>query len=717
VSDQPEPTGAAGPPDSARPPGDRPGSLVPPVGPGPVGPAPVGFAVTAAPRHSLAAVLRIQSFRRLWVGLTLSSLGDWLGLLALTALASELAAGSYAKQNFAIAGVLFMRVLPAVLIGPLAGYVADRLDRRWTLIVGDILRFAIFASIPLVNELPWLYVATVLIEIVSLVWLPAKDATIPNLVPRERLEAANQLSLATTYGSALPAAAIFTLLTLSTKGLSSAFGWSASVPVLLALYFNAFSFLLSAVVIATIKGIPRGSSVSTADQSTLWSTIVDGWAYVHRTPLIRGLVVGIVGAFAAGGVVIGLARVYVTDLKAGDPGYGLLFGSVFLGLAIGMWLGPRILSGLSRRRLFGLSLTMAGLVLAAIAIIQNIVVVVILVVSLGFCAGIAWITGYTLLGLEVEDALRGRTFAFVNTLIRLALALVLAIAPLMAGLIGVHTFRINDDATLSYNGAAFTFLIAAVLATIGGVTAYRQMDDRPGVPLAKDLKRALTGRSGDYAERGVFIALEGGEGAGKSTQAGLLSRWLREQGYDVLLTHEPGDSSVGAKLRSILLDPKTVNLSDRTEALLYAADKAEHVERVVSPALARGAVVITDRYVDSTLAYQGAGRELVSSEVERVARWATRDLRPHLTVLLDLPPAQGHQRLRGKDRLEAEPLAFHERVRSAFLGLAATDSDHYVVLDAGLSPDVLAEQIQRRLAPLLGRASRASVPTADGVAQ
>ena len=683
---------------------------------GPPDAASVGVAVGTAPRHSLAAVLRLRSFRRLWIGLALSSLGDWLGLLALTALASQLVSGSYAKENFAIAGVLFMRVLPAVLIGPLAGYVADRLDRRWTLIVGDMLRFVIFASIPIVNELLWLYIATVLIEAVSLVWLPAKDATVPNLVPRERLEAANQLSLATTYGSALPAAGIFIVLTVSTKGLSSAFGWSESVPVLLALYFNAFSFLLSGIAIWTIRGIPPGSSVATADQSSLWSTIVDGWAYVHRTPLVRGLVVGIVGAFAAGGVVIGLARVYVEDLGAGDPGYGVLFGSVFLGLAMGMWLGPRMLSGLSRRRLFGLALVLAGLLLAAIAIIQNIVVVAILVLSLGFCAGIAWITGYTLLGLEVEDALRGRTFAFVNTLIRLALALVLAIAPLLAGLIGVHTYRINDDAELSYNGAAFTFLIAAVLATIVGLSAYRQMDDRRGVPLTKDLRRALVGQSGDYAERGVFIALEGGEGAGKSTQAGLLSSWLREQGYDVVLTHEPGDSAVGAKLRAILLDPTTGSLSHRAEALLYAADKAQHVERVVSPALARGAVVITDRYVDSTLAYQGAGRDLLPNEVERVARWATRDLRPHLTVLLDLPPSQGHQRLEGNDRLEAEPLAFHERVRSAFLQLAATDPDHYAVLDARLPPGVLAEQIQRRLVPLFGRASRAAdVHRADEV--
>ncbi len=666
-----------------------------------------------APTNSLGAVLRLKAFRRLWVGLGLSSLGDWLGLLALTALASQLAGDDYASKNFAIAGVLFLRVLPAVVIGPLAGYIADRLDRRTTLIAGDLIRCVLFASIPLVGTLTWVFVATVLIEAVSLVWLPAKDATIPNLVPRERLEAANQLSLTTTYGSALPAAGIFTLLTLSTKGLSSAFGWSDSVPVLLALYFNAASFLVSGLVIWTIREIPRGSSIAVDDQSNLWRTIAAGWSYVYHTPVVRGLVVGIVGAFAAGGVVIGLARVYVEDLHAGDPGYGVLFGSVFLGLAIGMWLGPRLLTGFSRRRLFGLALILSGLLLAAIAVTQNIVVVTLLVVVLGFSAGTAWITGYTLLGLEVEDAVRGRTFAFVNSMIRLALALVLAIAPLLAGLIGTHSFRINDDARLDYNGAAFTFLIAAVLATIVGVTAYRQMDDRRGVSLVHDLRRSLTGSTGVFAERGLFVAFEGGEGAGKSTQATMLARWLTDQGYDVLLTHEPGDSDVGKKLRAILLDPDTGALSPRAETLLYAADKAEHVNRVVGPALARGAVVITDRYVDSTLAYQGAGRNLPGAEIERLARWATSDLRPHLTVLLDLAPSIGQTRFDARDRLEAEPLGFHERVRSSFVRLAASDPDHYLVVDAGMPVGDIAAAIRARVGVQLSRSTPPERPVPD----
>lgn len=211
---------------------------------------------------------------------------------------------------------------------------------------------------------------------------------------------------------------------------------------------------------------------------------------------------------------------------------------------------------------------------------------------------------------------------------------------------------------------------------------------------------------GVRAEHGVFVCFEGGEGSGKSTQSRRLSEWLQAQGYDALLTFEPGDTMVGRELRRIVLSPETGALSDRTEALLYAADKAEHVDTVVSPALSRGSVVITDRYVDSTLAYQGAGRPLPVAEVERVARWATHDLRPHLTVVLDLAPDQGLGRFEGRDRIEGESLEFHERVRAAFTRMAGTDPEHYLVLDARAPVDEIAEQVRARVRPLLGQAMR-----------
>ncbi|MCW2831471.1 MAG: Thymidylate kinase [Aeromicrobium sp.] len=206
---------------------------------------------------------------------------------------------------------------------------------------------------------------------------------------------------------------------------------------------------------------------------------------------------------------------------------------------------------------------------------------------------------------------------------------------------------------------------------------------------------------GVFSEHGLFVCFEGGEGAGKSTQSRLLRDWLVERGRTVLLTFEPGDTEVGKKLRRIVLDPATGELSDRTEALLYAADKAEHVDHVVLPALARDEVVITDRYVDSTLAYQGAGRTLAVAEVEAVARWATGDLRPHLTVVLDLAPEAGLGRFDERDRIEGQSLEFHLRVRQGFLDLAAADPDHYVVLDARAPIDEIADAIRTRVAPLL----------------
>ncbi|MGI8700437.1 MAG: dTMP kinase [Nocardioidaceae bacterium] len=655
-------------------------------------------AVTAA---SPAGVLRIPAFRRLWIGLGLSSLGDWLGLLALTAMAGSLASSSYQGQNFAIAGVLLLRVLPAVVIGPVAGYVADRLDRRWTLVVGDIARGLVFASIPLVGTLWWVFVATVVIEAITLVWLPAKDATVPNLVPRSQLEVANQLSIATTYGSALPAAAIFVLLSLGTKGLTSSVGWLPNGPVTLSLAFNALSFIVSGLVIATLREIPSGPALAVEDRQGMLRVIREGWSYVGSHPLVRGLVLGITGAFAAGGVVVGLARVYVADLGGGDPGYGVLFAAVFAGLAAGMWRGPRFLVAMSRRRLFGFSLVAAGVLLGGVAIVANLAIVTALTALLGFFAGTAWITGYTLLGLEVDDAFRGRTFAFVQTLIRLALALVLALAPFLAGLIGEHRWQVTSSSVLDYNGAAITMFGSAVVMVAVGLAAYHQMDDRPGVSIRSELRKSLMRDGAVYTQRGLLVALEGGEGAGKSTQARLLEEFLSDAGYEVVRTHEPGDSEVGRRLRDILLSPATGSLDHRAETLLYAADKAEHLQKLVRPALARGAVVVTDRYVDSTLAYQGAGRDLAPQDVERVARWATGNLRPHLTVLLDLDPTLGLARLGSPDRLESEPVAFHERVRAAFLQLAAADPDHYLVVDASRDSAAVAAEVAARVAPLL----------------
>jgi dTMP kinase len=204
---------------------------------------------------------------------------------------------------------------------------------------------------------------------------------------------------------------------------------------------------------------------------------------------------------------------------------------------------------------------------------------------------------------------------------------------------------------------------------------------------------------------GLFITLEGGDGSGKSTQMGALTEWLEERGHTVVQAREPGGTELGLELREIILHRRGY-IAPRSEALLYAADRAHNIATVVRPALERGDVVIQDRYLDSSVAYQGAGRVLDPTEVREVSLWATEGLLPHLTVLLDLDPAVGRERLDASrtryDRLEAEESEFHERVRAAYLALAAAEPARFLVLDATSPVDVLQASIRDRVSALLG---------------
>ena len=202
---------------------------------------------------------------------------------------------------------------------------------------------------------------------------------------------------------------------------------------------------------------------------------------------------------------------------------------------------------------------------------------------------------------------------------------------------------------------------------------------------------------------GLFITFEGGDGAGKTTQSKLLATWLEQRGYEVVHTREPGGSSLGDSVRNVLLHGGHVY--ERAEALLYAADRAQNIAEVVRPALERGAAVVQDRYIDSSLAYQGAGRPLPQDEVRRINEWATGGLWPALTVLLDMNPevAIARREAAGQkaDRLEREAAEFHLRVRAEYLKLASAEPERFLVLDATRSVDELHERIAARVAPLV----------------
>lgn len=204
-----------------------------------------------------------------------------------------------------------------------------------------------------------------------------------------------------------------------------------------------------------------------------------------------------------------------------------------------------------------------------------------------------------------------------------------------------------------------------------------------------------------FPSTGRFIVFEGGDGNGKSTQTGLLCEWLTGLGRSHLQTFEPGDTAAGRQIRSIVLDPATGELAPKAEALLYAADKAHHVQQLIRPALQDGQVVVSDRYVDSMLAYQGAGRTLAAAEIDSLARWATGNLRPNLTVLLDGDPAELIAGLPDKDRIESAGAEFHRAARAHFLALADRDPEHYLVLDARKSRESIAASVRDRVTELL----------------
>ena len=212
-------------------------------------------------------------------------------------------------------------------------------------------------------------------------------------------------------------------------------------------------------------------------------------------------------------------------------------------------------------------------------------------------------------------------------------------------------------------------------------------------------------REGEHQPRGLFITLEGGDGAGKSTQAAMLEEWLTSRGHAVMRTREPGGTEVGLLVRDIVLHHRG-DVAPRAEALLYAADRAHHIASVVRPALERGDVIIQDRYLDSSVAYQGAGRVLGRDEVRDLSLWAADGLLPDLTVLLDLDPSRARERLDADDkpfdRLEAEENDFHDRVRAEYLALATAEPQRFLVLDAARPAADIATDVQGRVQSLLG---------------
>ncbi len=637
-------------------------------------------------------LLSIPDIRQLWIALSLSTLGGWLGLLAATALAATLATSSYLAAGAAVAGAFAAWLVPALVLGPVGGMLADRLDRRWTMVIGDLIRCALFVSVPLVGRLWWLFVAAFLASIAGLLVAAARVGVVAGVVPRERRDEADRLGRVTDRVAAMAAGAFFALLALVAAALGTGIPFFRTNPVDLALYVTAATFLFAAVaaVFLPVRGTRGSQPVEGAIQTLLAS---------RPTPdrVSAGVILALVGTASAGAALIGAARIYVRDLGGSDAGYGVLFAAVFAGLALGVATSPRLLPRLSRRRMLGLAGCLVGAGLAVLALVPNVVLVVFLALLIGFLSGVVWTTALSVLRSESD----GQTLAYAQSAVRVVVIAMVSVVPLLAGVIGAHRLTLTDAAGVDYNGAAIVLVVVGLVVLFVGLVAYQRIDDRRGQSLTSDLRTALRGSvvpPTGATLGGYLIAFEGGEGAGKSSQAERLASFLIDRGHDVVLTFEPGSTPVGRMLRMTLLDPDRDGPSPRAEALLYAADRADHVDSIVRPALERGAVVITDRYTDSSVAYQGAGRALPAADIARLSEWATDALVPDVTVLLDVPPEIGLARRGAElDRLESEPAEFHDRVRDAFLDLAHRNAGRYVVIDAALPFEEAAVRIRQNL--------------------
>lgn len=661
---------------------------------------------------SYRSLLANRNYRFWFFAALITSLGDWAGLFALQILVTGVAESSRVEL-FGLGGIMMARLLPSLLIGPVAGVLADRYPRRRLMVIVDVARGVLFCVMAFSGDLVAIFALTFLIETLALLFMSAKDAMLPSLVEPAQLTQANQLNFLVTYGplpfGAAAAAAMVGLVSLLRQtGLEL-----EAVPTVLVV--NAMTFFVSALLVRGIR-LPqdgdRASAAATVDADGedappgILDQVREGLRAIADQPLVYALVTGVTGVFFGAGIIVAIGPVFVTRTlgRPADDWFTMLT-VVGAGLVAGIVSVPFVTNRFRTERVYPIGLVVTSVVATALAINVRWLAALGLGAVLGAAAGLTVVTGYTLLHAYTADESRGRTFAAFYTGTRVATFAALGLAPFLAGSIEVINIGISGtgeaDAQFALSGPRITMLLGGLVALSFSLRSARAIWRTAGPSEAAPAATAVpTGR---------LIAFEGVEGAGKSTQATLLADHLRDRGFEVVRTREPGGTPVAEAVRAVLLDGELGAMDDRTEALLYAAARAEHVAKIIAPALDRGAVVVTDRYLDSSLAYQGHARGLGIDEVTRVNDWATDGTRPDLVVLLDLPVEHGLTRARRRagddgqvDRLEREALAFHEQVARGFAELAQRSPDRFLIVDADGDVDTVAARVREAVDARLG---------------
>ncbi|MEE2768008.1 MAG: MFS transporter [Actinomycetota bacterium] len=390
--------------------------------------------------RSLAISTRVfgsAGFFRLWLAQVVSATGDWLGLLAISLLAIRLGAGN---EGAALSLVLAARIVPGFFFGPVAGVLVDRWDRKKVMVTCDIGRAAVMVTLPFIETILGLFVASLLLEAFTMLWSPAKEASVPNLVSEDQLATANSLSLAAAYGTFPLGAALMAVFgRLATALFDSSWADNARLDDMgLAFYANALSFLITAYLITTLslphrpratKQAARGRRARLADPI---AEMREGWKFIFVNPVVRTVNTGLAMGFIGGGMLVPLGAIYADEiLGAGKAGFGSVLTAFGLGAAFGAVLVSSVQRRFEKTGLFNLSLIGAGVFLVTAASTSQIYLHLTMVFAIGTCTGAVWVLGLTLLHATVEDHLRGRIFATLYLLIRACVLLALVIAPLI----------------------------------------------------------------------------------------------------------------------------------------------------------------------------------------------------------------------------------------------------------------------------------------------
>ena len=474
-----------------------PGGAAPPGGGGgaiplrePPGAEPHGRVDHVIPEPELpdrSAVVRLfgsTSFFRLWIAQVVSAIGDWLGFVAIVAVATRISGSAGA-----ISLVMSARLVPGFFLAPVAGVLVDRLDRKRIMVACDLVRAAVLFTIPFVNAIWQLVIASLVLEVATLLWSPAKEATVPNLVPASHLTTANSLSLVAAYGTFPVATLLFALLAKVADRLGD-IDILRVLPITqesVALYVDVATFGLSALLISTLLLPPRPTSSGRAgeageavrmDLGQTGRELKEGWSFMVSNPVVRAVMVAIGTGLIGGGMLVPLGDLFSRQvLGGGSAGFGLLLTALGFGLAAGVILISVLQKRLPKVQVFCGAVVIAGVTLVLGATMSTLTPALGFVFVLGMCAGTIYVLGFTILQERVADELRGRVFASLYTLVRLCVLLAFAVGPLLADRLEALSQSLFDGSievagiAVAIPGVRLALWLAGVIIVAAGVLA------------------------------------------------------------------------------------------------------------------------------------------------------------------------------------------------------------------------------------------------------